>query len=185
MKTCSKCKESKNLTEFSKRTGKQSHLYNSWCKKCKSNQNAERLNDRYHNEPGFKERVFQYQRENPEIIKAARRRDYQKNRQTYIDNATKWAKKNPALISQIKRRYKAKRKVWEMNGSFTQDEWNVLCDFYSNRCLSCGRDDVTLTVDHVVPLSKGGSNMIDNIQPLCGPCNSSKHVRTIDYRSKR
>jgi 5-methylcytosine-specific restriction endonuclease McrA len=34
----------------------------------------------------------------------------------------------------------------------------------------------------VVPVSAGGANTIDNIQPLCGPCNSAKHTQTIDYR---
>jgi 5-methylcytosine-specific restriction endonuclease McrA len=182
VKTCTRCKKSKPLSEFGNRGGKQSHLLNSWCKPCRSGHNAERLNERYHNEPGFKDRIKQYQKDNPEIIKAAKEREYQKNRQAYIDRANRWAKNNPALISQIKRRYKAKRKVWEMSGSFTQDEWDALCEFYENKCLSCGRADVKLTVDHVVPLSKGGSNMIDNIQPLCGSCNSSKNAKTIDYR---
>jgi len=33
-----------------------------------------------------------------------------------------------------------------------------------------------------VPLIKGGSDSIDNLQPLCGYCNSSKGTRVIDYR---
>jgi 5-methylcytosine-specific restriction endonuclease McrA len=49
--------------------------------------------------------------------------------------------------------------------------------------LCCGRPDVKLTQDHVVPLARGGSNLIDNIQPLCASCNSSKGTQTIDYRS--
>lgn len=182
MKTCTKCKKPKPLSEFGNRGGKQSHLLNSWCKPCKSGQNSSRLRDRYHNEEGFKERLTDYRKENPDIIKAVKQREYQKNKDRYIKAAKEYAKNNPALISQIKRRYKAKRKLWELNGSFTQDEWEVLCEFYENKCLSCGRADVKLTVDHVVPLSKGGSNMIDNIQPLCGSCNSSKNTKTIDYR---
>jgi 5-methylcytosine-specific restriction endonuclease McrA len=39
-----------------------------------------------------------------------------------------------------------------------------------------------LTVDHVVPLSQGSRNSIENLQPLCRACNISKHARTIDYR---
>jgi len=67
-------------------------------------------------------------------------------------------------------------------GSFTAIEWHELCKKYDNRCLACGRDDVTLTVDHVVPLVHGGSNDISNIQPLCFPCNAHKHTAIIDYR---
>ena len=31
-----------------------------------------------------------------------------------------------------------------------------------------------MTVDHVVPQSKGGSDHLDNLQLLCGACNSAK-----------
>ncbi len=40
-----------------------------------------------------------------------------------------------------------------------------------------------LTPDHIIPLSQKGPNTIDNIQPLCLNCNSSKGTKTIDYRA--
>lgn len=42
-------------------------------------------------------------------------------------------------------------------------------------CAFCGEySDVKMTIDHVVPLSKGGPNTVDNITAACSPCNSSK-----------
>ena len=50
-----------------------------------------------------------------------------------------------------------------------------------NRCLKCGSSN-DLSIDHVVPLSKGGDNNTDNLQTLCKTCNSSKGASSKDYR---
>ena len=62
-------------------------------------------------------------------------------------------------------------------GSFTSEEWQALIDRYAGRCAYCGAASDELTVDHVVPLSKGGSNAIENIVPACFSCNSAKHTK--------
>lgn len=42
-----------------------------------------------------------------------------------------------------------------------------------HRCVECAATK-RLTLDHIVPLSKGGSNRQDNLQTLCVPCNEAK-----------
>ncbi len=71
-------------------------------------------------------------------------------------------------------------------GRYTPLEWATLKEAYDYKCLRCGRQEpeITLTVDHVVPLVHGGANDVANLQPLCASCNSWKHDRTVDYRSQ-
>jgi 5-methylcytosine-specific restriction endonuclease McrA len=66
----------------------------------------------------------------------------------------------------------------------TEEEWQALKAFYEYRCLCCGRrePEIKLTRDHVIPLTKGDNDSIQNIQPLCARCNSKKNKRHIDYR---
>jgi 5-methylcytosine-specific restriction endonuclease McrA len=69
----------------------------------------------------------------------------------------------------------------EATGSFTTHEWFSLVALYGNKCLACGASK-DISIDHVVPLSKGGTNDITNLQPLCRACNSSKGTNATDYR---
>lgn len=68
---------------------------------------------------------------------------------------------------------------------FTGKEWYMLLDRYHFRCVRCKKrwgGHTTICPDHVVPLSRGGTNTIDNIQPLCLSCNSSKSNHDWDSR---
>ena len=78
-------------------------------------------------------------------------------------------------------KYRAKQAGYQ-GDHFTVAEWDELVQKCGGRCLRCGSTDEDLTVDHIVPLALGGSNTIDNIQPLCSACNGIKGCETTDYR---
>lgn len=60
----------------------------------------------------------------------------------------------------------------------TEKEWRECLERYGNRCAKCGVRQ-QLTRDHIIPLSKEGGDEIENIQPLCISCNSSKNAFTM------
>lgn len=66
-------------------------------------------------------------------------------------------------------------RAWRLglSGRVSRDEWVAICKRHGNKCAICHRR-LPLTMDHIKPLSRGGTHAVDNIQPLCKSCNSHK-----------
>lgn len=50
----------------------------------------------------------------------------------------------------------------------------------NHRCQYCGRGDVPLTVDHIIPKARGGEDVWENLVTACVVCNNRKGDRTPD-----
>lgn len=160
-KRCTKCGKIKTINCFYASKFKASG-YRSNCKECILEKNNE-----YKNKNIEKERK--------------RSREYGLLHKKERLCATKtWRLRNPERTSELRKIYNSNRRAMT-NGTFTLEEWKNLCSKYGNRCLRCG-EDKKLTVDHIIPISLGGSNTIDNLQPLCDFCNKSKGAKYADYR---
>ncbi len=59
---------------------------------------------------------------------------------------------------------------------FPYKEWTALLERLGHACQMCGKVG-RMTIDHIVPYSKGGELHISNLQPLCKSCNSRKKNR--------
>jgi len=191
MKTCSSCKVSKPENEFGKNAARKDGLHNE-CKICKNTGNSKyyktekaRVTLRRWREKNkekiylwrnkYKEYDKEYREKNKEKIREYSRLARQKNPTYRLD----WQRKNVDKVRANKSAYRA-RKAGN-GGSFTSGEWKNLCEKYDNKCLCCGKE-TKLTADHIIPVTRGGTSNIDNIQPLCRSCNSAKHTKEIDYR---
>lgn len=189
-KVCSRCKIEKPSFEFARCTNSDTGLQ-SECKGCMKISRRE-----------YRENNIERARH---LDKLSRERHKEKRRQRF----KAWCERNKAYNNQKSREYRSKNKdkvaQWKREwyrahpeyevartskrraylrqngGHYTPREWLALCAKYEHKCLCCG-EMKKLTVDHVLPISKGGRNDISNIQPLCLECNIRKHDRHIDYR---
>lgn len=69
-------------------------------------------------------------------------------------------------------------------GKYTLDEWENKLKEYNYSCAYCGKTNIKLTKDHVIPVSKGGENTIDNIVPACWECNYNKRALALEDFNK-
>lgn len=187
-KRCSKCGVEKPLSEFYlNRRAKDGHQYK--CKVC----HKKVANDYVRrNSKAQTEKTNAWRRRNRDRYLARRRvnRDkdranasyrawYERNRDRENKRAREFIR---AHLEQSRiRGHRRRARIAGNGGSYTQSDWDQLCAQYNYRCLRCG-EEKPLTVDHVLPISLGGTNDISNLQPLCKSCNSSKNDKFIDYR---
>jgi 5-methylcytosine-specific restriction endonuclease McrA len=175
----------------------------------------ERAQRRYQADPeARREQSRQYRRTHHESFIQRKRERYAAHRAEMLDAARIYREKHGAAHNQRKReryaadvdgarayhrekywgarsRYLAKRqrarsKQAGVEGTYTAEQWDALCLFYSpdGLCLACTQP-CQLTIDHVIPLSMGGKNQVGNLQCLCLGCNSRKGRQHHDYRPDR
>lgn len=110
------------------------------------------------------------------------RKYYRANKTRIAALNREWLRAHPEHRAVVNSKQRARKAG--ARGSFTRNEWLHLKALYNHSCPCCGRaqPEIRLEVDHIIPLSKGGSNHISNIQPLCPNCNRAKGVKYSDYR---
>lgn len=184
-KVCSKCGEEKAITEFHK-GNKYKGGRRAQCKKCAHKQ------------------VGNWQKKNPEKAKATRLKHYWGNvEEIRLSRRRRPADWKPKTKQEIIRKYflshkhkykanallykqrhpdrvKAKKVIRHARekgakGYASPKAIQARMEMFGNRCWICGGEYDT--VDHVIPISKGGTNWPANLRPACRSCNSRKNSR--------
>ena len=131
----------------------------------------------------------EYGARNRDRINTRSRAGYAKNREQLRERASAWRSENREKDRTHKRRWgrdnpEARRANWHRYrsrsksapGSFTVEQMRARFAFFGDRCAYCGSTE-KLTIDHVIPLSRGGTNWPSNLRPACRSCNSAKRDR--------
>lgn len=127
----------------------------------------------------IKDRVRQYRLNNKDKVNSGARRWGANNPQRVAEYSRRKRLKNKLTYDAINSRYNMRKKA--NGGSHTEGDWLRLLAVCNNRCLMCG-SQYRIEKDHIIPVSMGGKDDIQNIQPLCRSCNARKCNReSVDY----
>lgn len=183
MKKCPGCEDDKPESAFAVDKTRRSGLQ-SYCRVCVSERRK----------PATKKKLRAmrvHYHANVDVSRARVRDSYIRNQAKRIERMRAWRKANPELhraaVAAWRKAHSEEVRVMNQNrrareanapGSYTLDEWLEVVQKYDGRCAYCGRRK-KLTVHHVQPISKGGTNFAANLVPACINCNSRIHNKVI------
>ena len=177
-RTCSTCGEtSPAMSEWFHKRGKSLDGCQGRCKACTKAYdeqwyaaNRERAAETGHAwKAANRERTAEYQRE---WVSSNRERARERCREWYAANL---GSEHARAIAKDHRRRAAE-------GSFTKEEVVALLEAQKHKCEYCGAEllETSYHLDHIVPVSKGGTSYIENIAAACPCCNLSKSAKDLD-----
>lgn len=185
-KVCSKCGKEFPLDALHFYRNRQSQDgYRPDCKMCTVKRYKQHYEATKHEQRAKKREHYA---KNREIYHSRDKARYEHERDQRIANADKWHKQNSEKFKAIKRRYyernrdkwrtyKINRRALEISasGKIESDEIIRLYGMQKGKCWWCGkRIKGTYHIDHRIPLSRGGSNLTENLVISCPHCNKSK-----------
>ena len=132
-----------------------------------------------------------YQTEHSERLRQQRAKRYAEHREERLARRRQWAAEHREYLRSYNRAYLESHRAEHIartharRGAYlvghTRAEWEAKKAEYDHRCAYCGCQPERLTKDHVIPISKADPltvDRIDNILPVCRPCNGHKHNKS-------
>lgn len=191
---CKPC-HNQNVSEYRSRNPDK---VKKWNEARDSQKHREYMRQRYQQKKDYIiSKIKEWQEKNPDKVQQYKTKHYSQNRERYNEasrqkyrnnpehraihymRTRRWQKNNPEATSLIRRRRYARATGAE--GTYTTEDIYQLHEQQQERCGYCG---ITLhddwEIDHIMPLSKGGTNYPDNLILACVPCNRSKNDKVLD-----
>lgn len=128
-----------------------------------------------------------------DAFKASQRKHRAANKESLYARTRAWKAENRAAVREAERAWRSTpqgraitaairhRRRASMRGNecepYTAEQLIALFNQHGGRCVYCG--DEADSVDHVIPVSRGGPDALRNLAPACRPCNASKGNRLL------
>jgi 5-methylcytosine-specific restriction endonuclease McrA len=119
---------------------------------------------------------------NPELYRAHSRNQYYRNKVRALEIRKRYRDAHPEVSREAVRRRRKRLKEQFGITYVPRRLARLVLGVCGTLCLKCGTSG-PITIDHVIPISRGGTNDPSNLQPLCDSCNKKKHTATADYRT--
>jgi 5-methylcytosine-specific restriction endonuclease McrA len=166
MKTCRECQEAKPSTEFYAEKRNTSDLLDSYCKSCRNR------------------RLYAWRERNRDSLNVYERDYYAslpvEQKQKWLATRSRYRAAKPH-VGRSKAATRRSRIAGNGILAVSEKDWRRLL---SRPCSVCGERDGA-TVDHIIPIARGGRHSIGNLQMLCRSHNSSKGALLgIEFRAR-
>ena len=179
MKRCSKCKEEKSLEEFYKNKARRDGV-TPICKSCR------------------RESQKKYREENPGKVLEGKKKYYEENRDKVAESQKKYREENRDKVAEIQKKYykkyreenplkirahRHKRRALKKATAVEPIDLNLVWDDSFGICFLCGTpmdrqytypDPRLPSLEHIIPLSRGGTHTYDNLTYTHLQCNNRK-----------
>ena len=196
-KTCIVCKQSFPATPqyFTCDRSRPDGLH-PYCKTCRNARRVARRQASQELTSKNRERANAWYYANHERAHEKRKQQYATNREQAIEYSRQWRIANPDRYRETMKACKHKHyrnnreqyaayvrnrraRVQGASGSHTAADIKAMLESQDGKCYYCGCALVEYHVDHVIPVSRGGSNDPDNLVIACPTCNCSKNDRLL------
>ena len=168
-KTCVRCSQLLSLENFGKNRSRKDGL-TTYCKPCISEVKKVFYQT---NRSKLLARGAAYRNANSHKLESYHREYYRKNAELCKYRIKKWqaANKEKLIAYNSKRRLLVKSNLFFVSSK-------ELSRLLEEKCAYC-KEAKSDSIDHIIPVSRGGSHSIGNLIGSCTPCNSKKRDKTI------
>lgn len=118
------------------------------------------------------------------------RAEYERSREQVLARTKRWVQRHPETAKRVRQLVCHRRRV-ALTGdgrTLTKEQWaNVQAQYAVDGVVMCAycKKRPGNTLDHVIPIARGGWNAPDNVLPACMTCNASKGTKLLSEWTPR